>query len=225
MGIPVVYRKDFSRNIASYSFNDIVQGSSVGSFYLLTAKDSTATTTYSLTQQIIDSQESFSTIPSGGALNTKLLDIDFDLEVKKPVTIKGTVVMAFMASINATYGGSGPNVFVIVKFRKWDGITETELGSGKGPSFSCATGTTNYVRQAVSMDVTKTPFAIGDKIRVTVELWNGNQATVGTFNIYHDPTTRTLIAKNYNGPTAANTPYQYGERTDFKVNIPFEVDI
>jgi hypothetical protein len=124
-------------------------------------------------------------------------DYDFDILLNRPLDIKGKVFIEFTQWVtggNTSYDGG--YIYCIVKLRKWDGSTETELGNGKSSQFSEGTDSTDYQRNSVIINLTsKTHFKTGEYLRITIEVWgawsdtNSNQKG----GIYTDPSNSQTV--------------------------------
>ena len=223
MGIPRVYRKSGEKAIASYNFTDIAEGTGIVIFKLATARDSSATLQKILIESNIYS-DSISTETAGSSSGsaTKTGNTDFDLTIfNLPKIIGGTafVNIGWGCEGNSNNQG-GTNAFLIVKIRKWDGSTETDLGEGKsstivGPE---SAGSFTGITSALKIDIPKTHFKKGNNLRVTVEEWTllGGGSNPGSVHIGHDPQNRDgdLIK-----PASADII------TKSNVHIPFVFDL
>lgn len=203
---------------ASFDFIDILSRQGYGVFYLASALDSSATEKRIIVSQVIDSH-SLRTTETAGSLNegsmTLKLDKDHDILVNAPVIINGKV------TINMTsYLYAATDTFTaeyIVKLRKWDGSTETEIGSAKTAEMTTS-GEDNFERHTLEIDVTRTIIPKGTYIRVTIEGYTKESADADNLiGYYHDPTTRT---------SGINDSGDYsGFGSDFKVSIPFDIQL
>ena len=72
-------------------------------------------------------------------------------------------------------------------------------------------GAAGYYREALPITLKKTHLAIGDKLKVVLEL-----VAVGTTNIYHDPASRQTFTEAGTGATIGS---------DFEIQIPFKIDL
>lgn len=194
MVIPDTFGTRGEKVISSYDYYDIAEGTGIEIFYLATARDSSATLKKILTGNIIyaDSRHTETAGGSGGSY-AKTGDADFDLsEFNLPKTVKGMAIVNIGWGVEGNSNSQGStNAYLIIKVRKWDGSTETEIGSGKtetingpGPAGSF-TGTIS----TVEIDCTQTHFKKGDILRVTVENWTilGSGSSGGSVHIGHDP--------------------------------------
>jgi hypothetical protein len=204
---------------ANFDFIEIATGQGYGNFYLFTANESTPTDTKLITETLLDSntKSTSTSIPSDQAAAVKNGDYDFDMTVQTPIILRGfayaeLTMKAIGAGVNGNRGG-----YIIVKLRKYDGSTETDIASAQTDTMdSVDNSTPSYQREAVFLDITSnTSFAIGDKIRITVEVWGISDGDVsgtpGSLTFYHDPTSRDTIDSD--------------KDSDFKIQLPFKINI
>ncbi len=151
-----IYGRPIVENVV-FNFDDIITGRTYIPFYCFGHHDLT-TERFALTRQIITSD------PTRIASITTF-DQDFDLLVNRPITIEGDVLIEY--NYGSTGGGSGAARAYNITFtlRKWDGSTETDLGSQQGRNNS-RTGDFSQ-KSIVKFTVNKTTFAIGETIRLT----------------------------------------------------------
>lgn len=91
MGVPLVYRKTGEQTITTYDFFDLADGS--GQVVLYGAVDSTGRDSFSGGYLTRNTPYSDSITSSGAQLSGsywKDIDKDFDLDVNKPIVLKGT---------------------------------------------------------------------------------------------------------------------------------------
>ena len=200
--IPTMFRKRKERAIASFDYADILTGTAYQHFYMgkVDAGDSDTYVLKGYTFFSEDENATFSTSTSG-----LKLDYDFDADVSIPQILEGDVFVSLLYGIT-TNTTPAPGVYAIVKIRKYDGSTETELGSATLDTYSDTTA--GYKRATGSVAVPRTKFAVGDIIRVTVEVYAVGSAGGGTGILYFDP-------KNSNPPS--------GESSIAECHIPFRI--
>lgn len=176
----------------------------------------TAGQTYFLSTKVLDSAANKKTSGNVGTSGSfvKKIDIDFDLEIiKEPLTAKGT------AYVNLTGAGIDElmttGFYWIVKVVHVDtGATETTIGTGQSTT---RPGTANkWYRENITIDLTETLFAFGEKIRITIEGW-ANDAGGGSAKIvlYHDPASVESVT-DADGVTRG---------TDITIDMPFKVEV
>jgi len=104
---------------------------------------------------------------AAGAGFSKIVDIDWDsTEFKKPRTLRGKTYINF--NVGNTCAGAA-SAYAIVKIRKWDGATETDILTIQ--SFTIGFNTGVQMAIALSGDISETLFKVGEQLRITIELW------------------------------------------------------
>jgi hypothetical protein len=163
------------------------------------------------------------------ALNTntfeKVIDIDFDTPILNlSQTIKGTGYFSCpFGWIQTSATSETMEVYIIVKVRKWDGSSETEISNGQSKTLSKATSSvdkfTGNITAAVEID--KTYFAKGETIRITYELWSRHSLAAiyqgQEWFIGHDPKSRI-------DDDILTSDFDTGDNTSLELNIPFDID-
>lgn len=135
-----------------------------------------------------------------GAPAAKVLDIDWDTTVfQLPRTIKGKAYFNWnMIAILNTTGGTW---YFVLRLRKWDGSTETEIASVQTSSETWVSD--SILPYNAIMEIPQTNFKKGDQLRFTLELWYAQDAG-GATEVYiaGDPSD----SETYTGRlTAGNT--------------------
>lgn len=207
--LPQVFRKD-APYIVSYNYQDIIQGQFYGVFYLSAAYDSAGAVDYFIAPATTRADPTDSSISSGDAADyAKVSDIDFDILVNKPFVIQGNFFAGFTTYC---YVSSGSHYgYFVVRLRKWNGVTETEIGSGQSSNHdNTLDGTTTYKQKAIIANIsTKTSFKAGEYLRVTVETWAKHTGgSTGILGFLHDPANTT----SFGTPALPSS---------FIINIPF----
>ena len=172
MGLPRRYRKA-RKPIASFDYSEILSGQAYETYYL--GNTHQAATTYKMSGVPWDSYEILTTVtnPANAGVLTKELDLDYDIDVKKAMTVFGDAIF------NMTIGqynnaGAGQGIQIKVKLIHYDGSTETDIGGGQLTSESCLSAGNDYkdLRVAMTFDVsTKQIFKKGDTLRINIEVW------------------------------------------------------
>jgi len=167
-GLPVVLPIPQETATASYSFIDFASGTGIVTFYLGSTVDLRRLSNSVFYSDYINEISSDTTSTSF----VKVLDVDYDVEFNRPTTIKGKTVCN-IPSGRYYENNSGDNVhYIVVKIRKWDGTTETDLaentGSEHNPNGYAGTG---YHMNSLDLDIPLTVFKKGETLRVTVEGW------------------------------------------------------
>jgi len=151
------------------------------------------------------------TTAEAGIGATKRVDVDFDVVVERATIIDGVMVVNVPLVIESIDSGA-QGVKAIVKFRKWDGTTETDLATNTSRTIAAAVG--SNVTDVVALDLTipRTTFKVGDTMRLTIEIWNtAETGTTTDVGFGHDPKNRELY-------TGVETPSQLLCLMPLKVN-------
>lgn len=189
-----------SPSLVNFNWQDFFKGVGYITYYVGTFKD-TVGTSYLMTTTTLDSQPIRFTAPSSP------VDKDFDLEFEKEETVKGIFLINFTQQAGST-GASGTVSTVINIYHVDTGSSETLLGTATTPTRS-ASGT--YYRESIKIDVGIKPFSPGEKLRINIiTTGSGNVASV-----YLDPGSRTTFTGSEGGTIGS----------DFKVQIPFKIDL
>lgn len=121
---------------------------------------------------------------------TKVIDSDFDTGTFGKVrTVRGTAYFKVPVGINVTAPVLISEAYVIVKVRKWNGVSETDLVSVQSVSISGSAGTDKWVKFVLSAEIPETTIDVGESIRVTVEVWvdQDNSGTATAVTLCSDP--------------------------------------
>ena len=194
--------------IASYNYFDIAEGTGIQAFYLFTSIDNT-TKSYHITGNTSVYSNNDSTtvgLTTGGF--TKDGDFDFDIDFTLPKAVKGDIIVPLtVLGLHNTEGGQG---YVIVKIRKWDGTTETDLGSARTEVFTLVSSTQYAARCLVIPITTSQHFNKGDTLRVTTEIWTSIGTGSGSFGFLNDPANRAITGATF---------------SRFTVLVPFRIEL
>lgn len=221
--------------VASYDYRDIADGAGIVEFYGYHSIDNT-TEKYGLTDTALYSNYIWtSETANNAAAFAKELDLDFDLSAfNTPRTIKGTGTFVFsFGSGSVSTAGTQSDIYVIIKVRKWDGSTETEIANGQSETDRLGNldGNGYYDYRTVNVQITipETEFKIGEQLRVTVELWaqqiGANACSVFFFHSPKDIST-TKAAEDTRWLVPSDSSAGYGLKTSqFIAKIPFKIDL
>lgn len=182
MAIALKYRKS-SEAAASYDYVDISSGSGYVKYYGFTTTDS-GTKLYKLLNRQIVSNNAY-TEDTSIVDTTESLDLDFDTSpFNLPKVINGDV---FITIPHDSTGSDGDNDSgtVTVTLYKWDGTTETSLGTETTGAF---TPTRNREESTFKINVSNKLIKKGEMIRLNV-IYAGTEQGTGTMQIriHHDP--------------------------------------
>jgi hypothetical protein len=146
--------------------------------------------------------------PASGAMALEG-EIDFDSNaLALPQSVNGEFICRVPVAANAV-SGTG-TMRVIVKLRKWDGATETEIASGQSVDMGF-TGT-HRANPIIKFNVDNAHYKKGETIRVTVEYWGDDTTGNFVYNAGHDPLDATI------GPFLAGA-------SELVVAIPFKINV
>ena len=196
--IPQVYRKDRENIIASYDAIDIASGTGFINYYLCASTDSGGID-YFITDKTLSSY------PIGVSLNgATSQENNYDILFNKPQEIKGTSFVNFTQFV-----GAGSTVKAEIKIYHVNlADAETEIGAGTSAT---RTGSNTW-RETMLIDLTQKHFGTGEKLRVSVNFVHtgGNSG-----NYWFDPSSSLTKTDDLTRTVG----------TDFKVNIPFKLDL
>jgi hypothetical protein len=196
--------------VKSYDFVEFATGQGIITLYLGDTADNRI-----MSSTVFYSQDTRSTSGNMGAAGSDALrmDHDYDLTVTKPFTIEGTALIN--AGIGVSRSGGNNIGYLIFKLRKFDGTTETLIDEHQsdGHSMSSGTGFT-YKYTATTLTIPHTHFAVGDKLRLTVEMWGQSGGSPSYVAYGHDPQGRTV-----NWDTSGVVP------SKFIFNLPIRLDL
>tara|TARA_R100000789_G_C2988099_1_gene145328 strand:- start:59 stop:658 length:600 start_codon:yes stop_codon:yes gene_type:complete len=182
--------------LANFDYNDIARGIGYETYYLIQSQDSGGTT-YLLTPNTDYSSEmTFKQVGSGTA------DQDFDLS---PYGIARTIdgIVTFSAGV---YRADAPDTTTFTaELYKYDGSTETQLGSTVTYTPNLNTGSTKMIYFRFSITNQIMPVGMILRLRVRIVETSGNTAHLGT-----DPAGRS------------NASFV---TTTSKLTVPYKLDI
>jgi hypothetical protein len=203
--------------VNSYDAVDVLSGTGITNMYAGEVCSSGAAVDYILSNnRFYSNAVSTGNLTGTDAAFTQKFDIDFDVLVNIPLTMKGLISVNIPAKIGTSGGSAGcsAQAYVVVKLRKWNGTTETEICQNTTKQFYAPYGSTAlYDISAVYLDIPETVFAPGEYIRLTcIGYANKTQDGTYTFAMGYDPMNRSV------GWDAAGSPssliFQMPQRID-----------
>jgi hypothetical protein len=204
---------------AVYNFTDVAEGTGVISLYLCRTTDSVGDD-FILTSNSLksaDEARGSNRASAGSEANpTQDLDDDYDLTAfNSSRTIEGTATLNIPYVIGTSASSNTRTGYLIVKIRKWDGATETEIASVQSETVSQAAGTEEGVF-LMQVDVPRTHFSRGETLRITMEVWTqvAGSGTTASLAYGTDPADRDFT---WNSATF--------ESTQSQINIPLQLDL
>lgn len=196
-GLPEIYRKSAEVQV-SYNSEDLISGTGYIAIYggRSTAAYLLSNITYysdGLNEATVTNTPYTSNAGTDVGY-TKRTDIDFDVLVNKPLTLKGKAIINVPYGVGCQGASTGYHKLRAL-IRKWNGTTETTIATtdySVAISGGGACGTSGVA--ALSIDVSATSFAIGEYIRLTIEGYGYTTNGADAYTLYtaHDPVARTL---------------------------------
>ncbi len=204
--------------LTNFDFSDVIQNNSYSIYFLGTAFDNAAADKKIILTRTFDSNTILESdfVPDDTPAFIKVGDYDFDLPANTTQIIKGYLVGELVWRI-FTQNNRHLQGYIIVKLRKDNGTTETDIGEARTETLDLQASGSEYARSAIFMDIsTGVRINNGDILRVTVELWGkeddtqtGTPAGQRDIFFWFDPNA-TLVDTD--------------KKSDFKIQIPFKVD-
>lgn len=155
-----------SNVLANYNFVDIASGTGYINFY--------AGKTVDLNLLSNNTFYSDSYVFSGNSGTSsawaKVLDYDYDVLLNRPLDLQGLSIVNVPIMVTASGALNSNNAYVIIKLRKWDGATETDICNNQS-STTTAVASDVYKMTATDLTVPITHYKKGEYLRLTIELW------------------------------------------------------
>jgi hypothetical protein len=180
-GIPTNFQA-ISNVLANYNFVDIASGTGYITFYAGKTVDLNILSNFTYYSDILYTEG----VALASTNNYLSLDVDFDTLVNRPLDVKGLAIV----NIPVNPSTSTTTTYAIVYFRKWDGVSETNIANNTSRT-SGTGGTTSFYMLSVDLDIPLTHFKKGETMRLTIMLYS-NKSTVGdsAVRFAHDPKNR-----------------------------------
>lgn len=212
-----------SQIIATYDYVDLADGAGVRTFYGFSTKIDT-TDDYHLTRNTStfsnDIEKTYNPLSTSFV---KGIDLDFDLSsFNFAQDLKGTAIVnvPIAAQRSGDGGSTNVSVYAIVRIRKWDGSTETEIANAQTETqVSTAAGVIVGKTCCVPLTIPETHLAEGETLRLTIEGWGkfaSGAVNTGTIAVGHDPQNRDGVMIR---PSTADPQ----TTTKLTAHIPFKI--
>ena len=204
-----------SQAIASYNYLDIEEGVGYVVYYLGKA------TAGNLMRNVAFFSEEIMSSKVGSNELVKQWDYDFDNTFNTAKSIKGTGLFTIPYALeeSGSPGAYTVALYYIIKVRKWDGTSETEIANATSNTKSLTGGVGGVNMEegyaAVEVTIPETHFAAGETLRITIEGWYSSGGNSMSAYMGHDPKNRT-DELNW-GSTFSNT--------SIEAHIPYKLDI
>lgn len=225
--VPQAYLATQPEAIVSYNYTDIAEGSGIAIFNGM-SESKEGTSTYILTTSSPYSNDIVSAGDQTTSSFVKVLDKDFDVDFNVSQSMKGTAFVNITLGLSSATTGQEMHTYAIIKLRKWNGTTETEIASGQTDTLIGSTSSRAAKSKVMAMSIEiadSTPITRGTTLRVTVEIWAKRVGTGGgMFGFGHDPLDRNDVGTESSGFGGADFfIIQDVHPTTFIINIPFEI--
>lgn len=231
MSAPLMKNKTFVRAneaiSANISFQELAAGSGIVTLY--GARDNS---TYLLTKDNVYSDQIITKVTTGLSTSyTKIMDLDFDLYIAKSITLKGLASFNIPLKTYVATVSKFSYTYAIIKVRKWDGVTETEIANvTSGEVYWSQTSndlfeyfpegdlSTKPMRLA-RLSIPKTVYKSGEYLRITIEVYGkiSSGASSYQFELGHDPAGRNTFS--------GGSDFEATDSTKMIFNIPVVVDL
>lgn len=206
--------------LINVDFKDFATGTGFVTFYGTDSNTSVAYTSanHALTTTISYANLGFSIVNLGTAL-----DIDFDVQFNRPISIKGEVIVNVPYLLSNSGAPAVKDENIIATLRHWDGTTETDLGTATSRQVTATVPTNDsaYGMATSKFTISKKHFAVGDTLRLTIT--SSTISANGSLTIGHDPKGR-LTVNNGNFLFPATAFGSWEETTALTVQIPVETE-
>ena len=216
--MPINFPLPSESAVASYNYTDMAEGTGVTMFYLAATHGDNILTPNQIYSEVIEHSTGAHILTTDFVKN---MDVDYDLSAfNSPRTVKGTAYINFTGHIWKS-GTAVVTAKFTIKVRKWDGTTETEIGSATTAEISSPGSAADYILTALAIPLTQTHFGIGDVLRVTIEGYDKEAAhfsdTTNVLIVGQDPMNRdgTYIIPSTDNPVSI---------TQTKIWIPFKIE-
>lgn len=211
-GIPTNFQA-ISNVLPTYNYIDIAAGTGIINFYAGKTVDLNLLSNSTFYSDVVLTT---STVLNAGY--QKVIDLDFDVLLNRPLNLAGSVVLNVPISV---YTNTSPNTlsaYIIAKVRKWDGVTETDICENQSSTFSQlnpGTSPGTFRMLAIDLTIPLTHFKIGEYLRLTIEGWAKDTAASGNsyLNLGHDPMNRT-VTWDTTGAVPSRLTFQVPTRLD-----------
>jgi hypothetical protein len=125
----------------------------------------------------------------------KVIDIDFDMKAGVPMILEGKG-LAEISCFGREETNKKLESYAIVKLRKWDGTTETEIANAGTETMGWTTTESSKARSLILDITSRTKIQKGDIIRITVEIYaeSDDEGDTQYVGFHHNPNGTGLTA-------------------------------
>ena len=219
--VPVQFRKS-PPSITTFSFEDIASGKGIINF---NAANATNLADHFLTTQTPFSERVLTDVLFSSPTLISQIDLDFDVEFNRSRKMKGQLIANIPFGCGYKEVSNNFVAHAIVRVRKCDGSTETELANAKGKTLTITGTTIGQVMDCILIDVPLTHFKKGEKLRITVNIFASNSTGDASVMLGHDPQNRAFGFWDQESGGAAKD-YTFGTNpTNLNFEVPFELEV
>jgi len=201
--------------VASFDWTDIQSGTGTDTFLLHQTETSAGLDYHLSPNTVYSSALSISINAVSGAL-AKHSDIDYDLtEYQISQELEGVGQLEIPIAYEITNAAGTGSFYMICKLRKWDGTSETEIASVQSETISSTGGVTGETVWSMPITIPYTHFAVGDVLRLTIELWATSDGAEDIYLAYGiDPINRAVVYHTKTMQTSIS-----------KLSVPFKLNL
>jgi len=216
--------------IASYDYIDIASGTGYFVFYGANTGDGSISGSYVLSDNAFYSQR-ITTFGTVGATQTKVVDVDFDVQFNLPRDINGNMFVSVPLGVGRNTADAGGNCTANVSgsIIHYDGTNETPLGTFISPDFGPiddATYSNDTKVMSCMIPISETHFKSGEILRVHVEAYGVVTVAGGrSVGIGHDPKNQPDDNAAGEGLTIYDSVSTTFGITTMEVHVPFKMDL
>ena len=200
--------------VASYDYYDIAEGTGTKTFTGLFFRNQTSSGAFLVSDGAIDKakevlKDTGYTLVNTATALTKGISLDFDLApFNTPKIMKGTGYFLGSWILGDTSTAVQTSGSIVVKIKKWDGVTETVIAQASGAYNYISSSTYSNIPEVIKFAIPVTNYKPGDILRVGAELY---YVTASNEN-------KIRLALNYN-------PLESTLSGAFKILIPFKLEV
>ena len=214
--------------LATFSFQELTSGQSFLSLFPMRQEDSSSIKNSLVSQILISNPLATGSSAATGSF-TKIIDLDFDALINQNFDIAGNAKVNLVHGARSYSPSRTAEYYTIVKVRRWDGSTETDLGSVQTVTHTYASGAGSnffsWKQESLDISLSESRINTGEFLRVTFEVWAKQGSNSVNIVIVHDPD---------NNVTGVDDNSQFINMTDGGtitwpsktiINIPLKIDI
>lgn len=207
--MPTIFTERADKINAIYDWYDATANTGYKTFYCCIDTKTGPAYTYFLTPNKINANPTKDSFIFSGAVS-KDWEKDFDITFNQPAYIKGEAILN--SSWAVTGSDSTGYYAVYTLYHVSAAAVETQLATGTTQTYAGGGFPPYNQRECIKLTLTEHSIAIGEKLRLTIEIWGG-KSSGGNCEGY--------IALDPASSNAFATIYDY----DTRIDIPFRLDL